>query len=59
MADLLQVVGERVGEGCTIGNAVVLAVSLTLAAGAGRHGPLGEATAYLFDARRLVEHAVG
>ena len=29
-----------------------------LAAGAGRSGPLGEATAYLFDARRLVEHAV-
>ena len=30
-----------------------------LAAGAGRSGPLGEATAYLFDARGLVKHAVG
>ena len=30
-----------------------------LAAGAGKGGPLGEATAYLFDARKLVEHAVG
>jgi aminoglycoside 3-N-acetyltransferase len=30
-----------------------------LAAGAGRSGPVGEATAHLFDARRLVEHAVG
>ena len=30
-----------------------------LAAGVGRSGPLGEAMAYLFDARRLVEHAVG
>jgi aminoglycoside 3-N-acetyltransferase len=30
-----------------------------LAAGAGRSGPLGEATVHLFDARRLVEHAVG
>jgi aminoglycoside 3-N-acetyltransferase len=30
-----------------------------LAAGAGRSGPLGEATAHLFDARGLVEHAVG
>jgi aminoglycoside 3-N-acetyltransferase len=30
-----------------------------LAAGAGRGGPVGEAAAYLFDARRLVEHAVG
>ena len=29
-----------------------------LAAGAGRSGPVGEATAYLFDARGLVEHAV-
>ncbi len=28
-------------------------------AGAGRSGQVGEATAYLFDARRLVEHAVG
>jgi aminoglycoside 3-N-acetyltransferase len=30
-----------------------------LAAGAGRSGRVGEATAYLFDARGLVEHAVG
>lgn len=30
-----------------------------LAAGAGRSGPVGEATAYIFDARGLVEHAVG
>ena len=30
-----------------------------LAAGTGRSGPVGEATAYLFDARGLVEHAVG
>ena len=30
-----------------------------LAAGAGRSEPVGEATAYLFDARALVEHAVG
>jgi aminoglycoside 3-N-acetyltransferase len=30
-----------------------------LAAGAGRSGPGGEATAYMFDARGLVEHAVG
>ena len=30
-----------------------------LAAGAGMGGPLGEAEAYLFDARGLVEHAVG
>jgi aminoglycoside 3-N-acetyltransferase len=30
-----------------------------LAAGAGRRGPVGEATAHLFDARGLVEHAVG
>ena len=30
-----------------------------LGAGAGRSGPVGEATAYLFDARALVEHAVG
>ncbi len=30
-----------------------------LAAGAGRSGPVGEATAYLFDVRGLVEHAVG
>jgi len=30
-----------------------------LAVGAGRSGPLGETTAYLFDARGLVEHAVG
>jgi aminoglycoside 3-N-acetyltransferase len=30
-----------------------------LAAGAGRSGPLGETTVHLFDARRLVEHAVG
>jgi aminoglycoside 3-N-acetyltransferase len=30
-----------------------------LAAGAGRDRTVGEATAYLFDARRLVEHAVG
>ncbi len=30
-----------------------------LAAGSGRSGTVGEATAYLFDARRLVEHAVG
>lgn len=30
-----------------------------LAAGAGRSGQVGRATAYLFDARRLVEHAVG
>ncbi|CAN5858811.1 hypothetical protein BH23ACT11_BH23ACT11_20200 [soil metagenome] len=30
-----------------------------LAAGAGRGGPLGETTAYLFDTRRLVDHAVG
>ncbi|MGH3144268.1 MAG: aminoglycoside 3-N-acetyltransferase [Rubrobacter sp.] len=30
-----------------------------LAAGAGRSGSVGETTAYLFDARRLVEHAVG
>jgi aminoglycoside 3-N-acetyltransferase len=30
-----------------------------LAAGAGRSGPVGEATAHLFDARGLVEHAVG
>src|SRR5829696_1333146 len=30
-----------------------------LAAGAGRSGPVGEATAYLLDARGLVEHAVG
>ncbi|MEW6636785.1 MAG: aminoglycoside 3-N-acetyltransferase [Actinomycetota bacterium] len=29
-----------------------------LAAGAGRSGPAGEATAHLFDARALVEHAV-
>ena len=29
-----------------------------LAAGAGRSGAVGEGTAYLFDARRLVEHAV-
>jgi aminoglycoside 3-N-acetyltransferase len=29
-----------------------------LAAGKGRRGPVGEATAYLFDARELVEHAV-
>jgi aminoglycoside 3-N-acetyltransferase len=31
---------------------------LALAAGAGRSGPVGEATARLFDARALVEHAV-
>ncbi len=30
-----------------------------LAAGAGSSGPVGEATAYLFDARGLLEHAVG
>jgi aminoglycoside 3-N-acetyltransferase len=30
-----------------------------LAAGVGRSGPLGEGTAHLFDARGLVEHAVG
>ena len=30
-----------------------------LAAGEGRSGPVGEATACLFDARGLVEHAVG
>jgi aminoglycoside 3-N-acetyltransferase len=30
-----------------------------LVAGKGRRGPVGEATAYLFDARGLVEHAVG
>ena len=30
-----------------------------LAAGVGRSGPVGEGTAYLFDARGLVEHAVG
>ena len=30
-----------------------------LAAGSGGSGPVGEATAYLFDARQLVEHAVG
>jgi hypothetical protein len=30
-----------------------------LSAGAGRSGQVGEATAYLFDARGLVEHAVG
>jgi aminoglycoside 3-N-acetyltransferase len=30
-----------------------------LAAGAGRSGPVGKATAHLFDARALVEHAVG
>ena len=30
-----------------------------LAAGAGRSGPAGESTAHLFDARGLVEHAVG
>jgi aminoglycoside 3-N-acetyltransferase len=30
-----------------------------LAAGAGRSGPVGKATAYVFDARGLVEHAVG
>ncbi|MDP8951632.1 MAG: aminoglycoside 3-N-acetyltransferase, partial [Actinomycetota bacterium] len=29
-----------------------------LAAGAGRSGPVGEATCYLFDSRGLVEHAV-
>ena len=29
-----------------------------LSAGAGRSGTVGEGTAYLFDARRLVEHAV-
>jgi aminoglycoside 3-N-acetyltransferase len=34
-------------------------VRLALAAGAGRSGLVGEATAYLFDARGLVEHAVG
>ena len=30
-----------------------------LAAGAGSGRPVGEATAYLFDARRLLRHAVG
>ncbi len=30
-----------------------------LAAGRGRSGPVGEGTAHLFDARGLVEHAVG
>jgi len=30
-----------------------------LAAGAGRRGPVGEGMSYLFDARGLVEHAVG
>lgn len=30
-----------------------------LAAGAGRSGPVGEAMSHLFDARRLVGHAVG
>ena len=30
-----------------------------LAAGVGRSGPVGETTAHLFDARGLVEHAVG
>ena len=30
-----------------------------LTAGVGRSGPVGEGTAYLFDARGLVEHAVG
>lgn len=30
-----------------------------LASNAGRSGPLGEATAHLFDAQKLVEHAVG
>lgn len=34
-------------------------VRSALAAGAGRSGPVGEAIAYLFDARALVEHAVG
>jgi aminoglycoside 3-N-acetyltransferase len=33
-------------------------VRSALAAGVGSSGPLGEATAYLLDARRLVEHAV-
>lgn len=32
---------------------------LALAAGAGRSGPVREGTAYLFEARGLVEHAVG
>lgn len=30
-----------------------------LAAGVGRSGSVGEGTAHLFDARGLVEHAVG
>jgi len=30
-----------------------------LAVGSGRSGPVGEATAHLFDARALVGHAVG
>jgi aminoglycoside 3-N-acetyltransferase len=30
-----------------------------LAAGAGRSGPVGETTAYLFEARELIEYAVG
>jgi aminoglycoside 3-N-acetyltransferase len=30
-----------------------------LAAGVGRSGPVGETTAYLFEAQELVEHAVG
>jgi aminoglycoside 3-N-acetyltransferase len=33
--------------------------SSALAAGCGKGGPVGEATAYLFDAPQLVEHAVG
>jgi aminoglycoside 3-N-acetyltransferase len=34
-------------------------VRSALAAGVGRSGSVGEGTAYLFDARGLVEHAVG
>jgi aminoglycoside 3-N-acetyltransferase len=38
---------------------VAYIASSALRAGAARSGPVGEATAYLFDARALVEHAVG
>jgi aminoglycoside 3-N-acetyltransferase len=38
---------------------VVYLAGSALAAGCGKSGPVGEATAYLFDAPELVEHAVG
>jgi aminoglycoside 3-N-acetyltransferase len=46
-----QVIGEE--------DYVAYIAHTALVAGSGLSGPVGEATAYLFDARGLVEHAVG